>query len=477
MINTVGRKTHISNACLKRDYRAQDLPGVKKSNTPIVNKYFKNKHNYLSPLFESSDSKILQVSNNPFCWMISKNFITGIIFTFLFVLLWIDPSPGQTREDLESEKRQIEREILLTNQMIRENQETADVTLDQLTLINKSIENRESLINKLSEQINQINSQINKTIAEIQKLEEELEALKDSYARLILYAHKNRSSYQRIMFIFASRDFNQAYLRLKYFQKLAQHRRIQAEKIELAKQKLAKTKSELEIQKQQQQNLLEEERLEMKELTQEKETQKQKIKQLRQKENQLKQQLKNQQQTARELQREIERIIEEERRRVAEKAKEEGKESIGLSPEDQLLSDEFAENKGKLPWPVERGIITGFFGEQPHPVLPGIKIPNNGIDISTTRNSDARAIFSGTVTRITSIAGFNYVVIIRHGNFLSVYANLSEIYVETGQKISTKQQIGRIATDDQDAKTFIHLEIWEGNNKLDPAKWIAASLP
>ncbi|MFW6350866.1 MAG: murein hydrolase activator EnvC family protein [Bacteroidota bacterium] len=455
----------------------QQLPGMQKKSLLFGKKYFKDKQSGLSSLFGASNGNLLQTLNNPFCWLRIKNFITGIIFTFLFVLIWVHPSPGQTREDLESEKRRIEREILLTSQMIRENQESADVTLDQLTLINKSIENRENLINKLSEQINQINSQINKTTAEIQKLEEELKALKDSYARLIQYAHKNKSSYQRMMFIFASRDFNQAYLRLKYFQQLAQHRRIQAEKIELAKQKLATTKSELEIQKQQQQNLLEEERVEMKELTQEKETQKQKIEELRQKENQLKQQLKKQQETARELQREIERIIEEERRRVAEQAKEEGKETIGLSPEDQLLSDEFEENKGKLPWPVERGIITGFFGEQPHPVLPGIKIPNNGIDISTTRNSSARAIFSGTVTRITSIAGFNYVVIVRHGNFLSVYANLSEIYVEAGQKITTKQEIGRIATDDQNAKTFIHLEIWQGNNKLDPAKWIAASLP
>lgn len=397
--------------------------------------------------------------------------------TFFFVFSLVLPLQSQTRQDLESEKKRIEREIMLTNQMIRENQETTEVNLDQLTLINKSIENRENLINKLNEQINRINAQIRSTLAEIQKLEDELEALKESYARLIQYAHKNRSSYQRIMFIFASRDFNQAYLRLKYFQQLAQHRRIQAEKIELAKQKLADTKNQLEEQKKQQQDLLEDERAEMRELTQEKEAQRQKIEELKQKENQLKEQLKKQQENARELQREIERIIEEERRRAAEKAREEGKETIGLSPEDQLLSDEFADNKGKLPWPVERGIITGFFGEQPHPVLPGIKIPNNGIDISTTRSSSARAIFSGTVTRITTIAGFNYVVIVRHGDFLSVYANLSEIYVETGQKISTKQEIGMIATDDQNAKTFMHLEIWQGNNKLDPAQWIIANQP
>lgn len=144
-----------------------------------------------------------------------------------------------------------------------------------------------------------------------------------------------------------------------------------------------------------------------------------------------------------------------------------------LTPEEQLISDNFAENKGKLPWPLERGVITSPFGEQPHPVLPGIKISNNGIDISTTEGAEARAIFEGVVSRVVTIPGAYYAVIIRHGEYLSVYSNLKEVRVRNGQRVSTRQVVGVIATESREAKTNLHLEIWKGNEKLDPAQWIA----
>jgi murein hydrolase activator len=385
-------------------------------------------------------------------------------------------SSTQNRDELERNKKRIEQEITLINQLIRETQATAQINLNQLVFINNRINSRENLIRTINNQVAYINRRIKAIQEETDLLQEDLQALKDSYARMILFAHKNQSSYQRMMFIFASRDFNQAYLRMKYLQQLAQHRQLQAQKIEETSQKLRETLVELEKQKQEQQLLLAEHQKEMQQLNQEKQEQNKNIQQLKGKERELMSQLQAQEKAARELQQAIERVLAEERRRAAEAARAQGRpasEAFRLSPEDQIISNQFGENKGKLPWPLEKGIITGLFGEHPHPVLPGIKIVNNGIDISTTQGSKARSIFEGTVSRVVSIPGAHYAIIIRHGDYLSVYSNLIEVTVSNGQKVNVREELGTIATDPRDSKTHIHLEIWHGNQKLNPSDWIS----
>ncbi len=394
----------------------------------------------------------------------------------LFIVLQPEWIKAQDRSELERNKRRIEQEITLLNQMLQETRSTAELNINQLVMINNRISSRENLISTINNEINAILQRIRTIDLEVDALREELDALRESYANMIYYAWKNQNAYQRIMFIFASRDFNQAYLRMKYLQQLTRHRQLQAEKIEETQAKLQATIAELEQQKEEQQQLLAEQRQEIENLQQERQTQNRNVRQLRTKESEIREQIKNQERAARELQQAIERVIAEERRRAAEAARAEGRsptEAFRLTPEDRIISDRFAENKGRLPWPLERGIITGHFGEQPHPVLPNIKIANNGIDISTTEGSRARAIFDGTVTRIFNIAGANNVVIIRHGEYLSVYANLAEVYVVNGQKISTRQEIGLVATDQRESRTMVHLEVWHGNNKLNPADWIA----
>ncbi len=146
---------------------------------------------------------------------------------------------------------------------------------------------------------------------------------------------------------------------------------------------------------------------------------------------------------------------------------------FALTPEQQLLSDNFAGNRGKLPWPLERGVITSNFGQQAHPVLPGIQISNNGIDISTSEGAHARAVFEGTVSRVISVPGGFYAVIIRHGEYLSVYANLAEVFVSNGETVDIREEIGVVGTNHREAKTSLHLEIWKGNDKKNPASWIA----
>ncbi len=399
--------------------------------------------------------------------------LTALLILFLLQDIGL---MAQDRSELERNKRRIEQEITLINQMLQETRSTADLNVNQLVIINNRINSRENLIRTINNEISAINRRINNMTHELEELRQELEELRESYARMIYYAWMNRNAYQRIMFIFASRDFNQAYLRMRYLQQLTKHRQLQAEKIEDTQDRLEETIAELEKQKQEQQVLLAEQRQEMENLERERQAQNNNVQQLRQQETELRRQLAEQERAAQQLQQAIERVIAEERRRAAEAARAEGRapaEAFRLTPEDQLISDRFADNKGKLPWPLERGIITGHFGEQPHPVLPNIKIANNGIDISTTEGSRARAIFDGTVTRVFNIPGAHNVVILRHGEYLTVYANLAEVFVANGQPVNTRQEIGLVATDQRESRTMVHLEVWHGNNKLNPAEWIA----
>ena len=382
---------------------------------------------------------------------------------------------AQTREELERNKRRIEQEIVLINQLLQETQSTAELNISQLVILNNRIQSRQNLITSINNEIGHINRNISANQQEVAQIKQELEELRESYARMIYYAYKNRSSYQRMMFLFSSRDFNQAYLRLRYLQQLTRHRQVQAEKITETAVKLEESILALQEQKNAQQLLLEEQRAEMEQLSREQQAQTRNVDQLKKRESELLQQLREQEKAAQDLQKAIETIIEEERRKAEQAAREAGRpasEGFTLTPAEQLISQNFAENKGKLPWPLERGIITGHFGEQPHPILPGITIANNGIDISTTQGSRARAIFEGTVARVFTIPG-GYAVIIRHGDYLTVYAHLSEVFVRNGEKIQTGQELGIVATEPRESKTYVHLEVWHGNNKLNPADWIA----
>lgn len=396
-----------------------------------------------------------------------------LVFLFCGMVL---QTQAQTREDLERDKQNIEREINLINQMIQETKRTADVSLNHLVMINRQINSRENLLRNMRNEINMINRRIDTYNDNITVLREELELLRASYAKMIQHANKNRDATRRIMFIVSSDNFNQALLRMKYLQQYARHRQLQAKKIEETSKDLAARIVELHEARYEQQVLLDRQQQELATLTQEKSLQNQTVTQLRRKERELLQRLRDQEKAAQALQRSIERVIAEERRKAQEQAKADGRvvtDMFALTPEERILSDNFAENYGSLLWPVERGIITSPFGEQPHPVLRGIRINNNGVDIATTEGAKARAIFDGVVSRVISIPGGSYAVIVRHGEYLTVYSNIDEVLVKNGDKIKIRQELGTIATDKSDSKTQMNLQIWKGNDKLNPELWIA----
>jgi len=388
----------------------------------------------------------------------------------------VSQSQAQSREELERNKEVIEQEIRLINQMLQETKRTAQVSVNHLVMLNNQINSREGLIRTINNEIRLIDVRIGTLSNQIETLARELEVLREAYASMLRQAYRNRDDMRSIMFVLSAASFNQAVLRMRYMQQYARHRQIQAEKIQQTGEELLARRAELQVERQQQQRLLAQQQQALQSLAQEKSEQDQTVAQLRRRERELLQRLRSQEQAARELQRSIERVIAEERRRAQELARAEGRSTadmFALTPEERILSNNFAENRGKLMWPVERGIITSSFGEQPHPVLRGIRINNNGVEIATTQGARARAIFEGVVSRVISIPGGNYAVILRHGEYLTVYSNLSEVYVKNGDRVTMRQELGLVATEPREAKTQVNLQIWKGNDKLNPEHWIA----
>ena len=386
-------------------------------------------------------------------------------------------STAQTKDDLEKKKKDIEKNIQYTNSLLEETKKNKEASLNQLTTLKNKIILRQNLVNLINNEIKLIDKQINENNNTIKALEKDLGVIKEQYAKMIYYGYKNRNSYTRLTFIFSSKDFNQAQKRLKYLQQYSEYRQDQAELIVKTKKLINEKNESLENKKEKKRNLLRDKERERQALASEKAEKKVVYEKLQKKEVQLKDDLVAKHNEAIKLQKAIEDIIAEEIRKAREREKE--IKGFTLTPEETQLSESFNNNKGKLPWPVKRGIITGQFGEHDHPVLQGIKINNNGIDLSTNKGANARAIFDGVVTGVIILPGANNkAVIVRHGEYFSVYGNLQDVYVKKGDKVVTKQDIGLIYTDNQKFKTEGHLEIWkltpEGTVKLNPEKWIAA---
>lgn len=387
---------------------------------------------------------------------------------------------GQNKKDLEKKKQKLQREIDETNRLLKETSKNKKLTAQQVTALKKKIQLRKEMIAEISREMQGIENQIGQTGSEITTLEKKLKQLKDEYANMIRFAQRNKSSYQRLMFVFASDDFNQAYKRLTYLRQYSEHRRQQAELITGTRKKLDEKRTELESTMSEKQNLMDSELDQKTALEQDKKQQDKILTNLQQREEKLKKQLAEKQKAKKKLDRAIDELVRKEIEAAKKKATAAGKKNVTsenvftLTPEAQKLSSGFSNNRGRLPWPVEKGRISERFGEHPHPELKGVKVYNNGVDIRSVAGSRARAIFEGEVTGVINIPGANSAVIIRHGEYLSVYSNLETVNVKKGDKVTTKQVIGKVFTDPESGLAELHLEIWKGTQKLDPAGWLAA---
>jgi septal ring factor EnvC (AmiA/AmiB activator) len=402
-----------------------------------------------------------------------------LVFLFLSCLFFSGSgslfAQKQTKKDLENKKKQIQKEIDYTNQLLAETKKNKKRSLTELVALNKKISQREELIANINSQIYLLDKEIKDNNESIKGLQNDLTKLKAEYAKMIYYAYKNRDGYNRLVFVFASKDFEQAYMRLKYLQQYSDYRHKQAEKITNTKKSLNQKVQELEAKKTDKRVLLSGEETEKKNLTSEKGEKEQVFTQLQAQESKLKKDLEKKKKDANNLQQAIQRAIQKELEKAQKEAATENKpkpQKLILTPESQKLSNSFASNKGKLPWPVAKGIISERFGVHPHPLMPNIEINNNGVDITTNSGSIARAVFDGEVKAIGNMPGAGEFVLVRHGEFLTIYANLKDVYVKTGDKVTTKQNLGSILYDEEDNKTVLQFQIWKGQTKLDPESWI-----
>lgn len=381
---------------------------------------------------------------------------------------------AQSKNDLEKKKEQLQKEIRLTNKLLKETKKNKELSVGELLILNSKINARDKLINTMNSEIHLINSDINTYAQNIILSENEIIRLKNEYAKIIYYAYKHRNTYDKIMFVFASEDINQAYKRLKYIQQYTEYRKSQAQAIIETQAELAIQIESLKEVKQENAALVSLQQQEKQTLSVEKLEQETVVKKLQGQEEDLKAKLKKKEAARRKLQKAIQRIITEEIRKARAAAKKSGATSKGfpMTPEAKKLSASFAANKGKLPWPVISGTITARFGKHPHPVLAGIVVNNNGVDISTNKGANSRAIFGGVVSSVAIIPGEGKVVMVRHGEYLSVYSYMSEVFVDKGDQITTKQELGVLINESGKNKTTMHIEIWKGMVKLNPEYWI-----
>ena len=410
--------------------------------------------------------------------LIKKNSSSSLLILFwLLMLLIAKPSAAQkqTKKDLENKKKQLQNEIEYTNQLLAETKKNKKISLNQLVTLNKKKTVREELIYTINSEIKILNKQINQNNETIKGLQNEYVKLKNEYAKMIYYAYKNQDAYSRLMFVFASKDFEQAFMRLKYMQQYNDYRHKQAEIIIKSKRNLDEKVQGLETQKSSQRVLLSSEQAEKSNLNSEKTEKEQVFSKLQVQEGKLKKDLEKKKKDADKLQQAIQRVIQKELEKIQKEAETENKpkpDKLLLTPESQQLSISFANNKNKLPWPVVKGIVSEHFGVHPHPLMPNIDINNNGIDITTSTGSLARAVFDGDVKAVVNMPGSGKFILIRHGEYLTIYSNLKDVYVKVGDKVKTKDNIGSILFDEDDSKTLLHFEIWKGQVKLDPESWL-----
>jgi len=386
------------------------------------------------------------------------------------MFLFGNAATGQTRQSLEEQRRQTLREIEETSRFLNQTLQSQRETGERLNLLNAQVSQFNRVIGSLNAEIAYFDRQINENSANIRRMTNEIEKLKEEYARLIVQAHRNRGRYNVIIYVLAARDFNEAYRRFKYFQQYSEFRRRQVTEITERQEELSVTIATLAEQRGERENLLVAQRQESRRLESARTELNREATNLRAQERRFRTQLTAQQQRERDLNSQIQRAIAEEARRLNATPS-----NIydRLTPEDRLISDNFRENRGRLPWPVERGIITGNFGLNCHPVFRDVCVTNNGVDITTVGGSEVRAIFEGIVSSVGMIRGAGMFVIVRHGSFMSVYNNLAEVRVSEGSRVRHRETIGRVYTDRGAQTAVLGFQVWNENTPQNPAQWIS----
>ncbi len=453
-------------------------------------------------------------------------FLLSLLFVCTTTLVW---SQDSQQEKLEQRKAQIQQEIKENERLLQSVKKKEKSAVSVMAIQEKKIALKENLIKTTEKQAKLLSNDMYINQVQINKLKKELVVLKEDYAKMIMKSYKSRSEESRAMFLLSSKNFQQAYKRLQYMKQYTSFRKIQGEEIQGKSKELIGYNQKLEVQKSAKQKLIDEKEKERLSLEKEKQEQEKLVNAIKKDKNKLATDIKKKQQEARAIDKQIDRLIrqaiaEANRKAAAERAKqkaaataaakekkaaaaaaakelananktgktiktavkpvveeepaEEAKKPISstkidLTPEAKIVADNFRANKGRLPYPVERGKITLGFGYQPHPVYKSLMVHNSGVEITTDQGATARAVFDGVVTSVFDLTKVTKAVMIQHGDYFTVYQNLSSVNVSMGDKVSRKQALGRIRSNGETGKTVLKFLIYQNTSYINPAGWLS----
>ncbi len=407
-----------------------------------------------------------------------KNRSLPILYRLMVLGLFCLVLPGhaQTGEQkaLEARKERLENEIREINRLLLAQKEQRGSVLDQMEALNQKINRQQQLIRVTNQQSNLLNRQINTNIRQISKLRADLETLKDDYAQMIRKSYENRSQQNRLLFLMSSTSFFQAFKRLQYMKQYTQFRKKQGEEIAAKTEELSNLNTDLTRQRKEKELLIAQNRRIKDELSREVQSQQSLLKTIRRNESAYASEIDKKRKEARAIERQIEDLI---RSAIAASNRESGNRAtapgkFALTPEATLIANNFSANKGRLIWPVEKGVKKQGYGVYADAVYPGIKHQSNGVIIAADEGSDARAVFEGEVIAVLAVPGGNKGVQLKHGNFISTYYNLAELYVKKGDKVKVKEALGKIYTNKSNGLTQLKFYLYQDATRLNPEEWI-----
>lgn len=429
--------------------------------------------------------------------------IICFLFTFCIIAGHIAYAQTRSSSQLKQDKQKIEKEIANTQALLKKTEKNQKASLQQIAVLRQQISSREKLITALNEEILQMEQQQELNQQMILSLQKKLEYMKSDYAQVVYMAYRNRRLMDKVTFILAADDFSQMFRRLRFYTVFSENVRSQSEKIQKTQEELNHKNEEILAMKGEKQNLLSGKETEIKKLESDRQEKTKNAEQLKKQSQKLSAQLKDKQKKRKELDAAIQKAIKAEIAAAnAKNAKSNNKSNasnsksgststsassnksgsssantrstatIALTPEEQTLNNSFVANKGSLPWPVAKGAKVGEFGNYAHPDVPSVMIENRGIDIMTDAGCAVRAVFQGEVSAVMDVMGTK-VVMIRHGEYISVYQNMATVSVSKGAKVSTKQNIGTVAKNSATNTYELHFELWKNDSYLNPNSWLA----
>ena len=389
----------------------------------------------------------------------------SIYVLFVFMLsCTIEYVSGQTSKELETQRKAALEDIELTTRLLNEIRSSAQHSLTRLNLLTGQIQSRKQVIKLLNQEITVIDREIAAMNKELAELEKDLKSKRDLYTRSVQSMYNRKSSQYKWLFVLSADNFAQIVRRMRYIREYADWQKHQATQIILKQEEINRKQLEIEQSRAEKSTLLHTAEEENKQLVKEETALKAEQQQLNKRQRDVQTELNQKRRLVEALNRQIEQLLAGESTRSS---------ATPISPADQRLSDDFASNRGRLPSPVsDRYRIVTPFGEYQHPQQRNVRMKSNGIEIQTTAGAEARAIFNGEVTQIFLLQNNSRGIIIRHGNYYSFYAYLSEVYVSSGEKVSTSQKLGKISINEKDNSTLLYFELRRNTELLNPTLWI-----